>query len=55
MRGIDLLGLAVRTTDDESFCYRSTTELLRLARRSKDFKGALRIWRVDQEWYCAKG
>jgi hypothetical protein len=39
-----LLGLAVRTTDDESFCYRATPELIQLARRSKDFKGALRKW-----------
>jgi hypothetical protein len=39
---LSLLGLAVRTTDDESFCYRATPELIRLARQSKDFKGALK-------------
>jgi hypothetical protein len=41
---LSMLGLAVRTDDDESTCYTTTPELIRLARRSKRFKAMLKHW-----------
>jgi hypothetical protein len=41
---LSMLGLAERTTDDESFCYKATSELIQLARRSTRFKKTLRTW-----------